>query len=246
MNSRLRRWLAAPTAILLIFSAALFGVDGSAGRELQSANSPAQLTMLVDNYSQASPQTIARAEEEAGEILKHSGILLTWQTCQTPTHPESQPICMKQIKVGEILVRVLGRGTRTGIGNAVFGFAIGPTIASVYYDSALGLARQDGADYEAPVVLGALIAHEVGHLLLGSGHTDEGVMLPQWQREQIWQIMTGSLHFTQAQSKLLQAAAHKRINHGASVTRSPSISRSREQTSMGRSVLSLIGVDGPN
>ena len=69
-----------------------------------------------------------------------------------------------------------------------------PVLASVYYDYAMHLARSDSAEFEIPTILGYVIAHEVGHLLLGSNsHSGSGIMQGQWERGQIRKAMTGTL-----------------------------------------------------
>ena len=62
--------------------------------------------------------------------------------------------------------------------DSVFGFAVHPVLASVYYEFALRRARSDDAEFELPIILGCVMAHELGHLLLGSNsHSDKGIML---------------------------------------------------------------------
>ena len=52
------------------------------------------------------------------------------------------------------------------------------------------------------MILGCVIAHELGHLLLGSNsHSDEGIMQPRWDPNQVRQLMMGTLLFTPEQSK---------------------------------------------
>jgi hypothetical protein len=66
--------------------------------------------------------------------------------------------------------------------------------------------------FEVPIILGSVVAHEVGHLLLGlNSHTSAGVMQPHWERNQVRQVMTGVLLFTHEQSKLIQAEAQTRM-----------------------------------
>jgi hypothetical protein len=96
--------------------------------------------------------------------------------------------------------------------DTVFGFAVHPILATVYYDYPVRLARGDNSDFELPVILGCVIAHELGHLLLGSNsHSGSGIMQPRWERRQVRQAMTGDLLFTSAQAKRIQFEAESRI-----------------------------------
>jgi hypothetical protein len=108
---------------------------------------------------------------------------------------------------------VLSEPTQDRFQDTVFGFAVVPILASVYYDHALRTAKKDNAEFEVPIILGCVIAHEVGHLLLGlNSHTSAGVMQPRWERKQVRQAMTGVLLFTHEQSKLVQAEAKRRMS----------------------------------
>lgn len=54
------------------------------------------------------------------------------------------------------------------------------------------------------MILGSVMVHEIGHLLLGpNSHSDFGTMQGLWGRKQIRLIMWGKLGFTAQQSKLL-------------------------------------------
>jgi hypothetical protein len=70
-------------------------------------------------------------------------------------------------------------------------------------------------------LLGLVMAHEIGHLLLGSGHALEGVMIGQWNREIEEKIARGMLLFRHDQAKRLRASALAAITNRAT---SPSTS----------------------
>jgi hypothetical protein len=56
-------------------------------------------------------------------------------------------------------------------------------------------------------LLGLVMAHEIGHLLLGGGHALEGVMMARWNREIEEKIARGMLLFRADQTKRLRASA---------------------------------------
>jgi hypothetical protein len=93
------------------------------------------------------------------------------------------------------VLRVLSEPTQDKFQDTVFGFAVVPILASVYYDHPLRTAKKDNAEFEVPIILGSVIAHEVGHPLLGlNSHTSAGVMQPRWERKQVRRAMTGAVH----------------------------------------------------
>jgi len=60
-------------------------------------------------------------------------------------------------------------------------------------------------------ILGAAIAHEVGHLILGANaHSATGVMLAHWSKQQFRLIGTSALNFSRDQANLLQERIGRR------------------------------------
>jgi len=168
----------------------------------------------VNNYTQASPLMLAKAEREAGRILGEAGLRVVWLDCPI-THLESvhvqQNLCLEALQAPDIVLRVLLEPTHNRFQDTVYGFAVLPIVASVYFNHALRTGKRDNADFEVPIILGCVIAHEVGHLLLGSNsHSASGVMQPLWERKQLRQAMMGVLLFTKEQSERIQAEAERR------------------------------------
>jgi hypothetical protein len=120
-----------------------------------------------------------------------------------------QDFCVDQAAT-DISLRILPVPIRNTLPETVFGFAVHPDLASVYYARALHLAEHDAAESEAHIILGCAMAHEVGHLLLGSNsHSVSGVMQARWERKHIRQALMGAMLFTPDQGRRLQAATQK-------------------------------------
>ena len=163
---------------------------GSWDLPFRNLRSPARtshptITVLVANYSQASPAILAAAEREAGRILGQAGLRASWIECSVgPSTISTQDPCQKAPEANGIRLRILPGPVLDKFQDSVFGFAIHPVLASVYYEFALRRARRDDAEFELPIILGCVMAHELGHLLLGSNsHSDRGIMLPRWEVE---------------------------------------------------------------
>ena len=185
------------------------------------AGSSPMIRVRVNNYTQASPAILAGAEREAGRILDRAGLRTVWLDCPAkPSTADPQDPCRKALEANDIVLRVLSESTQNKFRDTVFGFAVVPILASVYYDYAAHLARSDNAEFEIPVILACVIAHEVGHLLLGSNsHSASGIMQLHWERGQIRHAMTGTLLFTPEQAKLIQAETQKRMRLQTNVPR---------------------------
>jgi hypothetical protein len=171
------------------------------------------IRVRVNNYTQTSPAILAGAEREAGRILDRAGLRTVWLDCPTgPSTADPQDPCRKALEATDIVLRVLSESTQNKFQDTAFGFAVVPVLASVYYDYVAHLARSDNAEFEIPIILGCVIAHEIGHLLLGSNsHSVSGIMQGHWERGQVRQAVTGTLLFTPEQAKLIQAEAQTRM-----------------------------------
>jgi len=171
------------------------------------------ITVLVHNYSQASPAILARAEREAGRIMGEAGLRAVWLECPTgPSTAEPNAPCQKAAEATDIRLRVLAAPVQNEPEDTVFGFTIHPVLATVYYEYAVRRAKSDYAAFEIPIILGCVISHELGHLLLGSnGHSGAGIMRPRWEPRHVRQLMMGTLRFTTEQSMLMRAQARTRM-----------------------------------
>ena len=171
------------------------------------------ITVQIYNYSQASLAILTGAEREAGRILAEAGLRAVWLECPVgPSTPGPQGLCEKAPEATDLRLRVLGAPVTNKFQDTVFGFAVHPVLASVYYEYAGRRAKSDDAEFEAPIILGCAIAHELGHLLLGTNsHSDSGIMQPRWESNQFRQLMIGNLVFTTEQSKLMRKQARTRM-----------------------------------
>jgi hypothetical protein len=198
-------------AIAGLFGVMSFAFPGTIFAD--GADSSPTIRVRVNNYTKGSPATLVRAEREAGRILGKAGLQTVWLDCPAGhSAPDPEDPCQEPLEATDIALRVLSESTQNKFQDTVFGFGVVPVPASVYYDYAVHLARRDNAEFEIPIILGCIIAHEVGHLLLGSNsHADSGIMRGHWERGQIQQAMTGALLFTPEQAKLIQAESQKRM-----------------------------------
>jgi hypothetical protein len=177
------------------------------------ADSNPTIRIRVNNYTQASPAVLAGAEREAARILGKAGLQTVWLDCPAGhSTADRQDPCREPLEATDIALRVLSESSQNKFQDTAFGFAVVPVLASVYYDYVAHLARSDNAEFEIPIILGCVIAHEIGHLLLGSNsHSVSGIMQGHWERGQIRQAMTGTLLFTQEQARLIRAETQKRM-----------------------------------
>jgi hypothetical protein len=127
------------------------------------------------------------ARRTASAALEHAGIEVFWVECGL--HAANQPAanaCTQPLRWNELVVRLVsaGRADRRRHADSL-GFAFvdldtgGGWLATVYADRVEEMAGLCGVD--AAGLLGRAIAHEIGHLLLGTNeHTTHGLMRAGW------------------------------------------------------------------
>ena len=141
--------------------------------------------------------TLERAKDEAVRLFERSQINLEWideGTCQGR--------CLfVRVTAGPI-------GTEGRTNSLVVGVAPGTEAARgkfawVFYDRIRVYSAELGLG--APVMLGHVIAHELGHLLLPhNAHSTAGVMRPGWDRTHVTNAVDGLLTFTPAEAALIR------------------------------------------
>ena len=84
-----------------------------------------------------------------------------------------------------------------------------PVLTTIYYEHVARRAYREHADASLPLFLGCIMAHKIGHILLGDPmHSAAGIMQPEWGRPQFHQAMKGSLLFNDQEAIRIRAQAH--------------------------------------
>ncbi len=155
----------------LAFAAALL-----AARQAPAAqDEPRTLVLHVDNYARIPSGALAHAEREAARVYRAAGVRITW------VHGDDEAndcdaggkhlrvlllgaaMTNRKAAIEEIEPNVLGRASQqTGR-------------AYIFTQRVVNVALQKGRDSEE--LLGRVMAHEIGHLLLREGsHSPSGIM----------------------------------------------------------------------
>lgn len=165
----------------------------SAGVSLQAAVAvvipePAGPSLVVRTYTHPdSARDITTARRVASAILERAAIRVEWVECGLPDAASaSGEICRRPRKWDELVVRVVPLANTSGsVPGGSLGFAFvdlqagGGWLATVYPDRVERLAKAAAVDRAE--LLGRAMAHEIGHLLLGTNdHADAGLMRASW------------------------------------------------------------------
>lgn len=166
------------------------------------------IKVLVYDSVKLSPSLLRRAETNAGSVFRESGIQIRWINCFKPGETDN---CNRVPRSDEYVLHIVPDG-RTG-SDLVFGEAfLGEDGTGKYSDVFFNrIARAvDGPNVSN--LLGAVAAHELGHLLLGTrSHSLVGIMEPVWAPESLRRVGMGTLVFTREQSLLMK----KRLDRGS-------------------------------
>lgn len=161
-----------------------------------------QLTVFVVERAGVSPHLLLEAEADAAHIIGRAGLDVNWITCRDG----AQAASCGAFSQADLIVHLIPRGRASG---DVFGVAfvendVG-TYADLFFDPIQRL-REQARTLSLSPVLGGVLAHEIGHLLLGSNaHSRVGIMQPHWEEEQLHNIDKGRMVFTREQAAKLRA-----------------------------------------
>ncbi len=199
---------AAKTLILTAFAAA---------SALTAAAEQASITVRLYDYAGVEDKVLEAARRQAAVILTQAGVRTRWEQCRTSSaganrsascaQHAGEAVIQLRIHPREMAKKIAGKGMEFGYSlPSQDGFGI---IAGVYADRTRDLAKQLGASL--PLILGHTMAHEIGHLLLGSNsHAKAGIMRPTWGDRDLRLAHTGAFGFTQSQSKRMQRKVSER------------------------------------
>ena len=186
--------------LFLAGAAALIGWAFPATSFGSETNHGPAITVLVFNFRQAPAQTLVKAEKEAGRIFEQVGVQVSWRDCPTGTEP-----CRKG--PGRVFfLAVMAGSVQNEVLDTVSGYALLPAhLATIYYDYLPRLPGGAKNNDDTALVLGCVIAHELGHLLLGPyGHSIGGIMQAQWGIEQTRLALMSQLFFLPKEARLMQ------------------------------------------
>jgi hypothetical protein len=137
----------------------------------------------------AADQTVAL--RAAAGVLAAAGIDVTWVACGRGDSAMNPVECDAPIGRNELAIRLLCLpGAPTPRGELPLGYSLVDTraaagsLATIYVDRIAWLSAQ--AEVGAAKLLGHAIAHEIGHLLLGTNaHGSAGLMRAVWSRAEL-------------------------------------------------------------
>jgi hypothetical protein len=167
----------------------------------------AQVTISVYNDAGVPGAVLLRGEDVAGRVFEQAGIEVKWLNCQVPAAIEEESKLCREAVFPQHLQMRIARKARTLNGDAM-GISFLATdgsgcYADVFYEPMEQVHKSSGADIAS--LLGHVVAHEVGHLLLGrNSHAASGIMQARWTAEELASNEMGKVAFTEKESRQMK------------------------------------------
>jgi hypothetical protein len=179
-----------------------------ASAEEMGRKSP-QATITVYNDAEVPPIVLHRAEQRAESIFVRANFEVAWVNCPQASSDDALA-CNRIDQPRHLALRIIPDAAGS-VSNVALGVAfLSPhgvgRYCDVFWKRAEDLQAMSNLDLGG--VLGSVMAHEIGHLLLGSNaHSVSGIMGAHWEGEELRRIAMGNLWFAPQQAKLMRGKA---------------------------------------
>jgi hypothetical protein len=190
----------------MVLSVVVLGVMADPVLGEQTVGTDPEIMILVFDNDGLPQPTLAGAEQQMAAIFLWAGINIIWRNCSLASEKSNQA-CHEIPGPTQFVVTIVARGQRST--EDVFGAAfldengVGK-YSDIFFDSIIKLHRDAGANQAR--LLGAVTAHEIGHLLLGShSHSPWGIMSRHWEQDHLRRLDRGALLFTSEQAFRMRA-----------------------------------------
>jgi hypothetical protein len=186
MSRRCRGWLIG----------AVLTIELGLGRPVAASDQMPSVLLYLANEAGVSSDIVGDAKQEVIRVYAQIGVTVIWSE-----HATGSPKDPLIIIISPITGQWVGP---MSLGLAVRGPKSSGRLAYVFYDRVQPLANKHQMSDAS--LLGFVIAHELGHLLLPYGsHSPSGLMQAEWDNRQFLLARAGLLEFTAQQAELIRA-----------------------------------------
>ncbi len=164
-----------------------------------------RMNVSVCNQGRLPEALVVHAQTEAETVFLSMGVQVVWARCEEEVATEEASRGQRFIirlradrppkTAGQASLDALGRSYVSAPGDGY--------LADIYYKAVQQLAKVHGTDEDG--VLGYVIAHELGHLLLGPGHSPHGIMHAPWDTSDAIAVKQRGLKFTNREQERIRS-----------------------------------------
>jgi len=188
----------------------VWGVVLSTFSDARTPDPVAHVKVSLFDDAHVAAATLAQAEARATFLMAQAGIDIEFLNCP-PADPSDFTPAVSPCSVVEwprhLSLRIVVRGNPANsetFGEAFLDDAGFGVYAKVYYQNLV--ASRDVLGLTEGDMLGFVIAHELGHLLLGSNsHSTTGVMQAHWSATTLHEAAHNTIFFTSHQAAVLRS-----------------------------------------
>ena len=162
-----------------------------------TTESSLRLPLFVYDYAGVAPDIRAAAGEVTRYIYAAIGVDIIWvDRCPLACHIAFSQEAQADTTVGDLMVIILpdDMTSREFPAEAMGAALEESSMVYAFFGRVRAFARD--RDLWPATLLGHVIAHEVGHVLLRQGHAPKGLMRAKWVERELLQARTGGLGFT--------------------------------------------------
>jgi len=184
----------------------IFCVTAIAQGAREAAAPNPEITISVHDYADVPPLRLAAAQLEARRIFGLAGVETVWLSC-SPKLEKSEPGGCSLVDATHLVLKILSGKTNAHIRDRadVLGNALLADNGTGYYAYAFLDHIETVEQHRGFAVLGYVLTHEIGHLLLGSNsHSVSGIMSPHWNDQELRLISEGKLLFLPNETRRLR------------------------------------------
>lgn len=164
------------------------------------------VSIRIHNYAHIQDGALARAQEVVSGMYGTIGVRTDWLEPLQQAEGIFDSLGAPDFKPSDLMVIILtaAMANRGVIPGPILGFAaadpgVGGRIAYVIYDRVKDLTR--GTHLDDMRMMGIVMAHEIGHLLLTDrSHSEDGLMRANWQPSEFRSLRPGDLQFSDLQA----------------------------------------------
>jgi hypothetical protein len=149
-----------------------------------------------------------RARTTAGEVLRRSGLEVTWRRCVAGADAADADACATPVTSDEIIVRIIKTPRRATLPPNALGYARANGLGhggltTLLLDRVEKIARRAGV--RLGQLLGRVLVHEIGHLGTLT-HAPQGLMRNEWAIEELRDESQERWTFSAPEAAQLRAA----------------------------------------
>jgi hypothetical protein len=200
---------------LVLVACAAIGAAGRVWARSRGVKTQSVIRVAVYNYAHVAHAELEKAERQAASLFASTGDRIVWldypdkkRLVHSSSAPSTADLFVRILFASKLkrvrrisAVEIMGESILTS-GNE---WPVHGRIANLFFDRVKHVSTLWGLS--SGEVLGDAIAHELGHLLLGIGHSGRGIMKADWTSRDLVLAARGELKFRPSQVAALQSAA---------------------------------------